>query len=151
MVTRHVLSILVFALFRATSIFSLQWRNKARSECRSLGTSTTAIEDWEASTTRDDSAAAAATADDTVRVAAATTISAAATNIRAGGVEGRDRRNREAYPEETTWIQDFCRTPGNEFFAEVRVIILYCFSCRLSVALPLCVRRVGIHGGRLYV
>lgn len=123
MVTRHVLSILVFAFFRATGTNSLQWGNKASSECRALDTPTTVVEDWEASGTRDDAAAAAATAASTIRVAA-TSIRAAAITIRAGGLEGRDRRNREAYPEETTWIQEFCRTPGNEFFAEVRMILV---------------------------
>lgn len=148
MVTRHVLSIFVFALFRATGIFSKQWGNKARSECRALGAPTTAMEDGEVSTTRDDAAAAAVAAADTIWVAA-TTVRAAATTIRAGGLEGRDRRNREAYPEETTWIQDFCRTPGNEFFAEVRMILVSCVVCPSLI--PLCVWCMGIHGGRLYV
>ena len=117
MVTQHVLSILVFACFLATRTNSFQW---GRSECRVLDTPTTAVGDWEASNTKEDVAAAASTAAYTGSVAA-TTIWAAATTIRAGRLEGSDRRNREAYPEQTTWIQDFCRTPGNEFFAEVRM------------------------------
>lgn len=124
MVTRHVLPILVFAHFLAAGTDGLQWGTQARSEGRPLDTAPKTAEDCcEASNYRDDAAAAAETAATTIRVVA-TTIRAAATTIRAGGLEGRDRRNREAYPEETTWIQDFCRTPGNEFFAEVRMILL---------------------------
>lgn len=39
--------------------------------------------------------------------------------LRGGGYEGSDPRNQVSYPEQTTWIQEFCRSPGNEFFAEV--------------------------------
>lgn len=52
----------------------------------------------------------------------------AAAAIRAGGFGGNDGRG--AYPEQTTWIQDFCRTPGNEFFAEV------CALCILWMTFP---------------
>ena len=43
----------------------------------------------------------------------------AAILLRAGGFEGNDPRNQPLYSEPTTWIEDFCRSPGNEFFAEV--------------------------------
>lgn len=44
-----------------------------------------------------------------------------ASNLRGGGLEGGDRRSHSdtGYSGQTTWIQNFCRTPGNEFFAEV--------------------------------
>lgn len=40
-------------------------------------------------------------------------------SLRAGSFEGSDRRNQAAYSDQTTWIKEFCRTAGNEFFAEV--------------------------------
>lgn len=39
--------------------------------------------------------------------------------LRGGGDDGSDLRNQASYPEPTTWIKEFCRSPGNEFFAEV--------------------------------
>lgn len=44
-----------------------------------------------------------------------------ASDLRGGGLGRGDRRNQSesGYSGQTTWIQNFCRTPGNEFFAEV--------------------------------
>lgn len=36
------------------------------------------------------------------------------------GFDGNERPSEVVYPGQATWIQDFCRTPGNEFFAEAR-------------------------------
>lgn len=48
--------------------------------------------------------------------------------IRAGAFDGSDRRSQGEYSGQT-WIQNFCRTPGNEFFAEV---VWYCLvACNL--------------------
>eukprot|EP00904_Undaria_pinnatifida_P006635 jgi/Undpi1/3100/HiC_scaffold_15.g06474.m1 len=105
MVTRQaLLSVFGLTLFLLTRTNSLQWGTKqAISNSWPLNTTKPAavVEDcYEASNARGDAATAA-------------------TTIRAGGLDGRDRRNRAAFPEETSWIQEFCRTPGNEFFAEV--------------------------------
>lgn len=47
-----------------------------------------------------------------------------ACGIRGGGVGGNDRRSNSergysGQQQQATWIQSFCRTPGNEFFIEV--------------------------------
>lgn len=39
--------------------------------------------------------------------------------LRGGGDDGSDLRNQVSYPGQTTWIKEFCRSPGNEFFVEV--------------------------------
>lgn len=44
------------------------------------------------------------------------------------GFDGNERRSEVVYPGQTTWIQDFCRTPGNEFFAEARASVRYFLS-----------------------
>lgn len=46
-------------------------------------------------------------------------VPSAKTSFRSGGLEGNNPRQQVAYPEPKTWIEDFCRSPGNEFFAEV--------------------------------
>lgn len=43
----------------------------------------------------------------------------AGVRIRAGAFDSNGQQILGAYSEET-WIQEFCRTPGNEFFVEVR-------------------------------
>lgn len=122
MVTRQaLLSVFGLTLFLLTRTNSLQWGTKqAISNSWPLNTTKPAavVEDcYEASNARGDAATAA-------------------TTIRAGGLDGRDRRNRAAFPEETSWIQEFCRTPGNEFFAEVGMIVGRPSVVRLSRSYP---------------
>lgn len=44
------------------------------------------------------------------------------------GFDGNERRSEVVHPGQTTWIQDFCQMPGNEFFAEARASVRYFLS-----------------------
>lgn len=106
MAAQQVLSTLLLAFLMTSPMNSLQW-GKPRADVGVPSTARAESADNTASHTQKGGRASQDAG------------AAAAAVIRAGGLEGNARRNQVAYPEETTWIHEFCRTPGNEFFAEV--------------------------------